>query len=113
MAGSDGLTSLRLEPPIDGGSVPRPACVEAFAQDGECLLYSAVLDQASALNRTATEIWQLCDGLQSAAVIAAVLATRYGVDAESMLDEVVGALGALHARGLIEFPRDTTRAAAG
>lgn len=111
MAGGDGIGAMRPEPPIDGTSVPRRVCVEEFAQDGECLLYSAVRDEASALNRTATEIWQLCDGLQSIGAIAAVLATRYGVGEELMLDDVASALKALHARGLIEFIRSTATAA--
>ena len=110
MAGSDGMAVMRREPPIDGASVPRRACVEEFAQDGECLLYSAVKDEASALNRTATEIWQLCDGLRCIGGIAAVLATRYGVATELMLDEVALALSALHARGLIEFTGGTDAA---
>src|SRR5262245_30182106 len=56
MPGSDGVEAMRLGPPIDETFVPRRACVEEFAQDGECLLYSAARDEASALNRTATEI---------------------------------------------------------
>ena len=110
MAGSDGIAAMRMESPIDGSSVPRRVCVEEFAQDGECILYSAVRDEASALNRTATEIWQLCDGSQNIGAIAAALATRYGVDPELMIDDVSCALRGLRARGLIEFTRGTAAA---
>jgi hypothetical protein len=99
---------MHPEPAIDGASIPRGTCVEELAQDGECLLYCAIRDEASALNRTATEIWQLCDGVQSIRAIAGVLAGRYAVDMDVMLEEVVRAVGAFHARGLIELGRVRT-----
>jgi len=60
--------------------VPRQRTVETFASDGEALLYSATRDEASALNRTATEIWELCDGTKTVGAIARALSQRYGVD---------------------------------
>ena len=62
----------------DGRSVPRRIAVEEFVQDGECLLYNPSRDEASALNRTATEVWSLCDGRLTLSGIAGVLGERYG-----------------------------------
>lgn len=82
--------------------IPRQRMVEAFASDGESLLYSATRDQASALNRTATEIWQLCDGTKTIGAIARALAKRYGVDDSALLADVHAAVTALRARGLVD-----------
>lgn len=82
--------------------VPRQRRVEAFASDGESLLYSATRDEASALNRTATEIWELCDGTRTIAAIARALADRYGVGEEDLFADVAAAVTTLRARGLVD-----------
>jgi hypothetical protein len=87
----------------DGGSLPRRMAVEEFVQDGECLLYDSSRDQASALNRSATEVWLLCDGRLTPRGIAGVLGQRYGVNGAMLLDDVAQVLLELGARGLIEF----------
>jgi hypothetical protein len=95
---------------IHAALVPRQRRVEAFASDGESLLYNATRDEASALNRTATEIWQLCDGSLSIGGIAQALGDRYGVGKDDLLEDVAAALLALRTRGLVEFPPDTAPA---
>ena len=87
-------------------TVPRRASVEDFARDGECLIYNAARDEASALNQTAAEIWALCDGVLSIGAIARALSERYGVDEGLLVDEVAQALLTLRTRGLVEFPGD-------
>ena len=87
----------------DGRSLPRRIAVEEFVQEGECLLYNPSRDEASALNRTATEVWSLCDGRLTLSEIAGVLGERYGVSDTMLLDDVARVLAALRARGLIEF----------
>ena len=87
----------------DGRSLPRRIAVEEFVQEGECLLYNPSRDEASALNRTATEVWSLCDGRLTLSGIAGVLGERYGVNDAMLLDDVARVLAALRARGLIEF----------
>jgi len=87
----------------DGGSLPRRIAAEEFVQDGECLLYNPSRDEASALNRTATEVWSLCDGRLTLTDIAGTLGERYGVNGAVLLDDVAEVLGALRARGLIEL----------
>jgi hypothetical protein len=83
--------------------LPRRIAVEEFVQDGECLVYHPSRDEASALNRTATEVWLLCDGLLTFSGIAGVLAERYAVNEAMLLDDVARVLVALRARGLIEL----------
>ena len=89
---------------LDRALVPRRATVEDFLSDGECLLYSSSRDEASALNRTATEIRQLCDGSLTVNGIAEILGERYGVEKNLLLEDISLALLALRARGLVEFP---------
>jgi hypothetical protein len=96
---TNGASKLLMDP----ANVPCPRTVEAFASDGEALLYSATRDQASALNRTATEIWELCDGTRTIAAIAHALGQRYGVDGAYLLADVTAAVATLRARGLVDF----------
>lgn len=104
------ITSTRMAIPADNESrmmpdrsiVPRRAKVEEFVSDGECLLYNCVRDQASVLNRTGTEIWELCDGSRSVSAIARTLAERYGVDEGLLVDDIAAAVSMFRERGLVE-----------
>lgn len=100
---TDDATSGAGDLLIDPAIVPCPRTVEAFASDGEALLYSATRDQASALNRTATEIWELCDGTRTIAAIADALGQRYSVDGAYLLADVTAAIATLRARGLVDL----------
>jgi len=96
--------SAGTENVVDAGRTrPRRIAVEEFVHEGECLLYDPSLDEASALNRTATEVWSLCDGRLTLSEIAGVLGERYGVADTMLLEDVAQVLTALRARGLIEF----------
>jgi hypothetical protein len=86
--------------------IPSQRPVEAFASDGESLLYSSTRDEASALNRTATEIWELCDGTRTIGAIARALSQRYGVDEAHLVADVTAAVTTLRARGLVDVSRD-------
>jgi pyrroloquinoline quinone biosynthesis protein D len=94
------------ELPVHAAIVPRQRRVEAFASDGESLLYSSTRDQASALNRTATEIWELCDGTRTIGAITRALSQRYGIDEAHLLADVTAAVTTLRARGLVDVSRD-------
>ena len=83
--------------------VPRRESVEGFASSGECVLYHPGRDEATALNRSATEIWTLCDGSLTIAAIARALGEHYGLDQELFVDEVAETLQALQTRGLVGF----------
>ena len=93
---------------LDVTLVPQRATVDDLLSDGECLVYNSSRDEASALNRSATEIWQLCDGSLSVGSIAQVLGQRYGVDRDLLLEDVVCALLALRTHGLVNFVSDST-----
>jgi hypothetical protein len=99
----EGTGDLQIVPTV----VPRQRRVEAFASDGESLLYSSTRDEASALNRTATEIWELCDGTLTVKAIARVLGQRYGVGAD-LLADVTAAVTTLRTRGLVDVARDAS-----
>ncbi len=89
---------------VNASIVPTRAAIADFASERESLLYNAGRDEASVLNGTATEIWRLCDGVQSVDGIAQVLAQRYGVDRDLLLDDVVQTLLVLRRRGLVDWP---------
>ena len=91
----DGLT-------CDTSVVPARCNVDEFASDGECLLYSSIHDQATALNRSATEIWGLCDGSRSIGAIARVLAERYELDERLFYNDIAAAVAMFRERGLVE-----------
>jgi hypothetical protein len=96
--------SLRTSGPRDHGTaVPRRLPVEDFASEGECVLYVPARDEACTLNRTATEVWSLCDGARDAGEIARVLGDRYGLDAALLVEDVTSVLVILHTRGVIEL----------
>jgi Coenzyme PQQ synthesis protein D (PqqD) len=93
---------------LDVTLIPQRAAVDDLLSDGECLVYNSSRDEASALNRSATEIWQLCDGSLSVGSIAHVLGQRYGVDRDLLLEDVVWALHALRTHGLVTFATEST-----
>jgi hypothetical protein len=66
-----------VERSIERAAIPSRAAVEAFEDEGECLLYNPARDQASALNRTATEVWHLCDASLTILDISEILGKRY------------------------------------
>lgn len=82
--------------------VPRRSKVDEFVADGECLLYSPARDAAIVLNRSSTEIWELCDGSRSIRSIARMLGERYGVDEELLLDDILAAVSMFREHGLVE-----------
>ena len=101
----DGVGDLTIHAAV----VPRQRRVEAFASDGESLLYSAMRDEASTLNRTATEIWELCDGTRTIEAIARALGQRYGVDEMYLLADVMAAVTTLRARELVDVSKTVSQ----
>lgn len=84
-------------------TIPARLAVEECVDGGECLVYCASRDEASVLNRTAREVWMLCDGTHDVAAIGRELARRYGVPPGWLIDEVRMVIRQLHARALIEL----------
>lgn len=99
-------TPPALERSIDLTAIPSRAAVETFEDEGECLLYNPALDEASGLNRTATEVWHLCNGSLTILGISETLAERYGVDGALLIDDVGRAIDALRMRGLVAVGED-------
>jgi hypothetical protein len=95
---------------LDVTLIPQRATVDDLLSDGECLVYNSNRDEATALNRSATEIWQLCDGSLRVDGIAHVLGQRYGIDRALLLEDVVHALLALRTHGLVTFVNGSTDA---
>jgi pyrroloquinoline quinone biosynthesis protein D len=54
------------------------------------------------LNATAARIWELVDGRRPADEIARIIACEYGTPEEVVLRDVLGFLGVLAGKGLIE-----------
>jgi|WetSurMetagenome_2_1015567.scaffolds.fasta_scaffold185657_2 hypothetical protein len=59
------------------------------------------------LNRTASHIWDLCDGVNSPNEIAANLCERFDVPAEEAIADVRETINKLEQMGLIEKRDDT------
>jgi hypothetical protein len=75
--------------------------------DSELLLLDTEADRIHQLNRTASFIWQRCDGDQSADEIAQMIATEFAVDSKTAMRDVVDTLGKLQALNLVaEVPED-------
>jgi hypothetical protein len=96
-------------PAAGEATVPHRTNVERFAAEGEGLLYNPDRDEASALNRSAMEIWELCDGRRTVRAIARVLGERYQVDEAMFVEEILATIAALQARGLVAFGSDASR----
>lgn len=60
--------------------------------DGEMLLLHPVQGRVLHCNRTATLIWQLCDGQRTVGEIAALLKEAFPESAEQIMDDVSAAL---------------------
>lgn len=46
---------------FDVAALPKRGAVKEFVEDGEILLYHPDRDEATTLNQSAAEVWQLCD----------------------------------------------------
>ena len=68
----------------------------------ELLAYDRELGQVHVLNRTAREIYSLCDGTRTAEEMAGVIARQYDVDAETSLRDLLATLERLVQLGLID-----------
>jgi hypothetical protein len=81
---------------------PRPA-PGAYGRDAgdECLFRDADGMRVHVLNRTAREIYLLCDGSRSADDVAGELARRYTVDAQTARADVDGLLALLVELGIL------------
>jgi hypothetical protein len=68
---------------------------------GDISLYDARTEQVLVLNRTASDIWLLCDGQQTLDEIVEMIAQAYGVDASAIRGDVETVLEQFRAEGFI------------
>src|SRR5215211_9185913 len=94
---ADGAHIQPLITPTDGPVVRRDLLIREI--EGEFVLYDNRSRSAHRLNRSAAQVWSLCDGSRSTAVIAASLASE-GV--EDALSVVVQAVEQFERAGLLE-----------
>ena len=75
--------------------------VETRTVDDEVILFDVAANRIHRLNRSASFIWQWCDGRQSASDIAALLGTAYAVPADGLMDDVQTTLAEFDRLGLL------------
>ena len=84
--------------------IPRRAALVRLEQVGDdLLLYHPGLTKALHLNRTASLIWQLCDGHRSAQEIGVLLAEAFGGTEGHVAEAVETILQQFADEGVIEF----------
>ena len=74
--------------------------------DLDLLLLDTESDRIHQLNRTASFIWQRCDGDQTADGLAELLVSEFAVDSQIAMRDVVDTLGKLQALNLVVEVRD-------
>ena len=75
--------------------------VQARDLGDEFVLYDDNVDRLHVLNRSAREIWLLCDGTRSHEDIAAELCERFDVDLETARGDVAQTVDELTTLGLV------------
>ncbi|HEX5613918.1 MAG TPA: PqqD family peptide modification chaperone [Acidimicrobiia bacterium] len=84
------------------GDRPRPRGGLVVARlDGEVAILDDAARRAHHLNRSASAVWEACDGTGDAAAIAARLADRFGADPAVVRHDVDEVLGDLAAAGVL------------
>jgi Coenzyme PQQ synthesis protein D (PqqD) len=97
-------SNLQVGQPRRNLATERPtACpdVSAYPLDDELVLYEARRGQAYVLNRTAAQIWGLCDGSRTTLAVAQAIAGAYPVTYTEVLTDVCECLEHLRHAGLL------------
>ncbi len=81
---------------------PPPAHILITEVDGDLGLYDPVREQVAILNRTASDIWELCDGTRTIAGIARELADAYSEDLDQVREEVEATIRSFRESGFLE-----------
>jgi hypothetical protein len=77
--------------------------IKEFIEEGEILLYHTDRDEATVLNQSAADVWQLCSGELTLSEISDRLGRRYGVEGSLLREDITTALLELSSRNLIEL----------
>ena len=83
--------------------VARPSNTTIAAEvDGDLSLYEPSSETVAILNGTASDIWWLCDGVNTLADTIARLAKAYSVEEESIRPEVISVVEDLLRQGFLQ-----------
>ncbi|HEX6173822.1 MAG TPA: PqqD family protein [Candidatus Binatia bacterium] len=86
---------------LDGLRLKRRMGVQSRLVEGEMVVLDREHDLIHQLNKTATFIWEHCDGQQSAAEIANAVCENFEVDEATAIREVIQTLERLQSLRLI------------
>lgn len=81
---------------------PPPDHILTTEVDGDLGLYDPVREQVAILNRTASDIWELCDGTRTITGIARELAAAYSEDLNQIREEVEATIRSFRESGFLE-----------
>ena len=86
---------------LNGLRVKRRTGVQSRLVEGEMIVLDRQQDLIHQFNRTATFIWDHCDGQQSASEIADAVCENFEVDQATAIKEVIETLERLQNLGLV------------
>ena len=72
--------------------------------DGSAVLYHPDTGEAYAVNGTAADVWELCDGQRPPSAIAAILLERFAAEPAAIAAGVAAVLAQFQALNLLEAP---------
>ena len=87
---------------MEATAVPRRRDgLESSSLGGRLILYDPASGALHTLNRSAAEIFELCDGSRSVGQVLATLCGRYGVPEEEIGGDVIACLQELREKELV------------
>jgi methyltransferase-like protein len=99
------ITSSKL----DGSRLKRRTDVQSRLVEGELVVLDREHDLIHQFNKTATFIWQHCDGQRSPAEIANAVCENFEVDEPTAIKEVIETLERLRNLELVEDDQQTDK----
>ncbi len=82
---------------------PPPHIIETEIED-EISLYNPHDESVLVLNLTASDVWRLCDGEQTLEEIVELISRAYGVNADSIREDVAAAISEFVQAGFVPGP---------
>ena len=84
--------------------IPQPRIACGRMPDGSAVLYHPGPGKAYAVNGTAADVWEMCDGQRAPAAIVASMSARFAAEPAVIEAGVVAVLAHFRALGLLEEP---------
>jgi len=98
--------SPRAEPDLGIARLKRRTDVQTCLVDGELVVLDRDREFVHQLNKTASFIWEQCDGRRTAAEIADLIREAFEVDRETILKDVLETFKTLKELNLLEDNTD-------